>query len=472
MPYSGGLVARALVPAGNNLLSGAVVKKIKRLKSRRLKRQGGKRDNIEHLLAEASRLHREGRLKDASAMFSRALEIKPGWPPVLNALGTVLLDAGDTAAAGKRFSEAASGPIPYAPALYNLGRLCQAEGDLKGAARYYRKAVDIQPGMAMGWNNLGLVLREAGELSRALDCFRRAVELDPGSAHACNNLALCLEDHDRLDEARDVLEKAVSSAPSYLPALYNLGALCIRTERHDRAAALLEKVLEIEPENQSAIFLLQGLGRLPQPDAAPVTHVKKVFDDCASRFESTLVKKLEYRTPEALFRAVRPYLEDNMNILDLGCGTGLGAEYYRPFASSLEGIDASEKMLEQAAGKQIYDALYCRDILSPWNIGGRCYDLIYSSDVFVYFGSLKAVLCEMERHLSDRGIAAFSVEKLNSSASQGYLLRESGRFAHSGMFVRQELENAGFDVLTATATVLRKEAGKDVDGLLWIARKR
>ena len=448
------------------------MKKIKRLKKRHPTRPGVKWENIEQVLAEASRMHREGRLKDASAMFCRALEMKPGWAPVLNALGTVLLDSDDTVSARKKFSEAASGASPYAPALYNLGRLCQAEGDLKGAARYYRKAVDIEPGMAMGWNNLGLVLREAGELSRALDCFRRAVELDPGSAHACNNLALCLEDLDRLDEARDVLEKTLSSAPEYLPALYNLAALCIRLGRHDRASALLEKVLEIEPENQSAIFLLQGLGRLPQPDAAPVTHVKKVFDDCASRFESTLVEKLEYRTPEALFQVVRPYLEDNMNVLDLGCGTGLGAELYRPFARVLEGIDASEKMLEQAAGKQIYDALYCRDILSPWNIGGKCYDLIYSSDVFVYFGSLKAVLCEMERHLADRGLAAFSVEKLGSSASQGYLLRESGRFAHSEMFVREELDNAGFDVLTSAVTVLRKEAGKDVDGLLWIVRKR
>jgi SAM-dependent methyltransferase len=77
-----------------------------------------------------------------------------------------------------------------------------------------------------------------------------------------------------------------------------------------------------------------------------------IFDRCAGTFERILVKDLEYKTPELLFDLVRPYLTEEMNVLDLGCGTGLGSQRYRPFAKRLIGVDASSKMLEKAAQKK------------------------------------------------------------------------------------------------------------------------
>ncbi len=427
--------------------------------------------DIQDLLARASEFQRKGDLRQARRLFEQALDMRPDWPPLLNALGTVLMDMGEHKGAEACFRKASMSAAPYPPALYNMARLCHLSGDLTGAMKYYRETVDAEPGMAMAWNNLGLLLRDAGQAQQAVSCFEKATGTAPDSSEAWNNLGLALEDMERFPDAATAFQKAISLHPGHISALFNLGALELRLGNRNEAAELLERVLELDSHNESARYLLQGLGRLPAPEAAPVDHVKKVFDDCAEKFEQVLVKRLEYRTPEALYQLVRPYLGSGLNILDLGCGTGLGADLYRPHAALLAGMDASERMLRVAERKHVYDRLFCADILSPWDVDGLSFHLIYSSDVFVYFGRLDAVLAEMHRNVDTEGVVAFSVEMLNSS-SQPFRLQENGRFAHSPAYVRDKLATAGFSLLDSAETVLRKEQGEDVQGLLVVAKRK
>jgi len=122
-----------------------------------------------------------------------------------------------------------------------------------------------------------------------------------------------------------------------------------------------------------------------------VEHVRRIFDQCAGTFEKIQVKDLEFKTPEFLFNLVRPHLTEELNVLDPGCGKGLGAQLYRSLAKRLTGVDVSSKMLERAAGKRIYDKLEVCDILQDWTFP-RKFDLIYSSDVFVYLGNLDRII--------------------------------------------------------------------------------
>ena len=46
------------------------------------------------------------------------------------------------------------------------------------------------------------------------------------------------------------------------------------------------------------------------------------------------------------------------SIFDLGCGTGLLGQKIKKYCSSIEGIDLSKDMLEEAKKKQIYCKLY------------------------------------------------------------------------------------------------------------------
>ncbi len=425
---------------------------------------------LEKILHRASSLHQKGKLQEARALFEEALSLRAGWPPVLNALGTVLMDMGLYREAASHFQKASRQSPPYPPAMYNLARLCHATGDFKQAETFYRKTVEADPKFAAAWNNIGLILRDKGDIEQALECFRKVTSLMPEASQGWNHLALALEELELYPDAETAYQKAIRLDNRHVAALYNLAALKLRTGKKEEAGRLLEQVLDIDPDNESARFLLQGLGRLPAPEAAPISHVQKVFDECAGKFEKTLVDKLEYRTPEVLYQLVSPYLSRNMNILDLGCGTGLGAEFYRTHARFLAGMDASGKMLEIAREKKLYDRLICGDILSNWEMDGLLFDLIYSSDVFVYFGTLSGVLERIYSHLNNQGITAFSVEHLLSE-HEDWRLRPNGRYAHSKKYIKNTLDKTGFRIEKMTDTVLRKEAGKDVHGLITVARK-
>jgi predicted TPR repeat methyltransferase len=228
-------------------------------------------------------------------------------------------------------------------------------------------------------------------------------------------------------------------------------------------------VLEARPGDEAAGFMLQSMGTATTPDAAPVEHVRRIFDRCAATFEKILVKDLEYRTPELLFELVRPHLTKEMNVLDLGCGTGLGAWLYRPFAKRLTGVDVSPGMLERAAEKKIYHRLEIFDILQDWDFP-RKFDLIYSSDVFVYFGNLDRIIGSAASYLADGGIIAFSVERLEDDSME-YRLFPSGRYAHSRAYIRDCLARHGLRLIEARKSDIRKQSGKQVKGLLIAAGK-
>jgi predicted TPR repeat methyltransferase len=257
----------------------------------------------------------------------------------------------------------------------------------------------------------------------------------------------------RFSEAEEGYREILEIKPEWGQAMGALGMLYLDQNLPDKAIPLFEKAAGLNP-----------------PDAAPVEHVRSIFNQCAENFEDILVDGLEYKTPELLFRLVRPHLTENMEILDLGCGTGLGAVLYQPFAKRLTGVDVSEKMLEKAAEKKIYSHLAVFDILQPWAFPAK-FDLIYSSDVFVYFGSLDQIIQSAAAALGQGGKIAFSVERLKDD-TKDYQLYPSGRYAHSEKYIQTCLNGHGFIPLALDSTDIRMQSGNPVTGFLVVAEKQ
>ena len=423
------------------------------------------------LLQDAWKAHKVGRLEHAEKIYKMLVEKYPAFKPALNALGTVLLDMGRIEQAERYFQRACDSDPPYVPALYNLARIRQVAGLSDEAGRLYETIIEKQPGFGPAWNNLALILRDAGRLSEAAAAMGKASELMPDYAEGLNNLGVMLEALERFPEAETALLKAAGLQPECLSARFNLACLYHRLERFGEAERELEWVLARKPDDPGALYLLQTLGRLPAPERAPSEYVSKTFDDCAVNFEKRLAI-LEYKTPHMLFSMVRPFLRREMVILDLGCGTGLGADYYRDYAMLLYGMDCSGKMLQLAEKKGLYDGLLKQDLLSAWKTD-QAFDCIYSSDCLVYFGNLEPVFSKVSEHLAPGGIFAFSVEELKKYDGEAdFRLRRCGRFAHRETYVKSCLEEAGLSVFDKKACQLRKEAGRPVEGLLMAARCR
>ncbi len=433
---------------------------------RRSKRLQGDSQTI---LMKASLDHREGRLAEAQKGYQEVLKRTPDWGQVLNALGTVYLDSGQLDKAKKTFTKAAELKPLNISACYNLAMLQQRGNDHQGAITIYKTVLEAQPDFGQAWNNLGVAYRETINPDEALSCFQKAVKFAPEMAEAWNNLGVAQDEFNMVENSSTSYKTAIDLRPDYSSAHFNLGMSLQKLKRFQEAEEHYKKVLETQPEDEAAQFMLQSLGTTnATPDAAPVEHVRRIFDQCAGTFEKILVNDLEYRTPELLFNLVTPLLTEEMNILDLGCGTGLGAQLYRPFAKKLTGVDVSSKMIEKAEEKNIYDFLHVFDMLQDWNFPKK-FDLIYSSDVFVYFGNLQPIIKSISSALSNDGLIAFSVENLQES-SDDYRLFPTGRYAHSHHYIKNCLEQYGLEVLVETESDIRKQSGNPVKGLLFVAQ--
>jgi SAM-dependent methyltransferase len=74
---------------------------------------------------------------------------------------------------------------------------------------------------------------------------------------------------------------------------------------------------------------------------------------------------LKYRAPDLIAEQIgRLVPARDIDVLDLGCGTGLLGARLRMLARSLTGVDLSANMIEQARRRNIYDRLVRADLIS------------------------------------------------------------------------------------------------------------
>jgi predicted TPR repeat methyltransferase len=181
------------------------------------------------------------------------------------------------------------------------------------------------------------------------------------------------------------------------------------------------------------------------------------------------LQDLKYETPINLFNLIRRYNQAKLlDALDLGCGTGLMGVQLRSISKKLDGVDLSQNMLDKAKQRQVYDNLICSEIIEFLASLYNRYDLVVSTDVFVYFGDLTRVFELVHGILQHDGYFCFSVE----STDQGdYVLRTTGRYQHSRDYLEQLAMRCGFVVETIDRTIIRQEYKLDVHGFLVIMRR-
>lgn len=156
---------------------------------------------------------------------------------------------------------------------------------------------------------------------------------------------------------------------------------------------------------------------------------------------------------------------DNWFIVDVGCGTGLVAPLFKPLSHRLVGIDLSEKMIEVAKTKDLYDELV---VMAAEDIAD-CYsgvDLIIASDVLSYIGDLVPIFKVFASVIVSNGLLAFSVE---STSSADYILQTTIRYAHNKSYIESSLEGAGMRMLSCSRHVIRTQQKQAVYGYVVVA---
>jgi predicted TPR repeat methyltransferase len=233
--------------------------------------------------------------------------------------------------------------------------------------------------------------------------------------------------------------------------------------KFEQAVAAYRQALEFGASRDRIEFALASMGFAQVPASAPLGYIRHHFDGFADDFDDYL-KQLGYNVPELLIRPLSAWMRGRpLNVLDLGCGTGLCATLLRPMASRLVGVDISERMLERARATQLYDELHCTEITQALDSYEAVFDLIVAADTLIYTGDLTGVARAALKALRPAGVFAFSVE---AGEGDPFSLHAGLRFSHSRPYLERLGVECGFTIRRIDRQTIRREHRANVDGYL------
>mgnify|MGYP002826846180 CR=1 FL=1 len=169
-------------------------------------------------------------------------------------------------------------------------------------------------------------------------------------------MANAFKQQGKLEETIRACERAIFIKADYAQAYFNMGNALKDQGKRNSAVEAYRKAVLIKPDYGSAKHMLNSISGTT-PKTAPRDYIEGLFDGYANKFEASLVSNLEYKIPKLITDLLVKTNDQRSlgSILDLGCGTGLLGSEIKNYCSNLEGIDLSNKMLESAKQKNIYN---------------------------------------------------------------------------------------------------------------------
>ncbi|MCR4347288.1 MAG: tetratricopeptide repeat protein [Sulfuricaulis sp.] len=353
-----------------------------------------------------------------------------------------------------------------------LGAVTGQMGNHAESEQYCRKALACDPRNAGIYHNLGMSLARQGKSQEAADSYAAALRLEPDRVATKYSMGLVLKDTGKFKEARTLLADVVTAKPDHAWAWFALGTIHAELGDNSEALSSLDRAATLDPSLQTRVnYFKNAITNNRAADELALSHVKELFDAHASSFEQHLVEGLGYRIPETLDRHIRQIIGDapaTLDILDIGCGTGICGSLLKTLARDLTGMDIAPRMIEQARNRQVYDHLLVGDFAPLLAADTRSYDIIIAADVFIYVGDVKHVFELAQQRLRPAGLLAFSVE---TSSDRPVVLRATGRYAHSTRYIEELAASTGFEILVAEPAVIRTELKKPIEGAVYVLRR-
>lgn len=450
-------------------------------------------------------LWQDGRLDDAARILQVAVMAAPDQPHILTDLGSVLGALGRRAEAMLCLTTSLEIDPKQLHVWINLAGLHYEQGETDKAEHAFRMALDLSPASAEASAGLGLLYAERRLFDQAAGLLTAAIERGAtapavyaclgqaryqlgdyaNAAVALEKAALALPDIAQIvrkyAEAR-LMEIAISGfVDKAMEAYASLAGhhaedidgvrrkafqtLCVYGPR-EAAIRIGESILERAPDDPIVGYHLDALhGR--KHVRTPNHYLTACFDNFAPIFDHHLVDVLHYRIPEKAYPLLVETGAPFTRVLDLGCGTGLGAPHLSKLGGELVGVDISPRMLEKARERQSYIRLVEDEAVSYLAKCGEQFDLIVAFDVVVYFGDLAPLFAVAASRLEPGGVFAFSYE---TGEGSDYTLLASGRFAHDTRYV-ESVYRQHFAEVTSVPTMVRLEANRPVAGRIVLVRR-
>jgi len=356
-----------------------------------------------------------------------------------------------------------------------FGNILHAQGRFGEAVEVFEQALEQAPNIVQLWTNLGAAQDRLGNFAGAEKAYQTAIALQPRSQEPYQLLSALYAGRNMELEAVRAYCAGYIVAPREATTPYLLGKAYYVLGRLEEAAEVYRAWKEAEPDNPVPAHLFAacsgGQDEGSVPDRCSEDYVNVTFDEYAGHFESKL-SHLDYCGPILLERLMALHFAGgaSFDVLDAGCGTGLCASVLRPYARALTGVDLSGSMLDIARDRGLYDALHKGEIGAFLSDDLTSYDLIACMDTLIYFGALKDIFRLFAKRLKPGGWLIFTSER-SAENNRAFQLNPSGRYSHSLSYMRQIMEEAGFDCIALEHETLRTELQRPVAGVIALARR-
>ena len=228
-------------------------------------------------LQAALKLHQQGCLDEAEALYREIVCLQPEHVDALQLLATIAAQRKNFAEAVVLFNQALAINSDHPLLLNNLGNALQALMRYDEAIVNYDRALSLKPDYAEAHFNRGVVLRELKRCDEAIMSYDKALACNPGYAEAYANRGNALQSLKRYDEAIVSYAKALALKPDYAMAYANLGNVFVELRRYEDAVASYEKALTLKPDDAEFNFSL-GL----------VFQKLKRYDDAVLRYDKSI----------------------------------------------------------------------------------------------------------------------------------------------------------------------------------------
>lgn len=325
---------------------------------------------------------------------------------------------------------------------------------------FFKRVLDLQPNNVRAHTAYADFLSEQKRILEALEEYRQAVILDPDSPQLSNNLALILKDTGEYEQALDLFFNAFLAAPEQPEIAQNITQtlMYLYRQQPEKALKIAQDWVNTAPKNLWAIQTLAFFNG--RTTSLELLYNEKLFDAFADDYEQTM-RNLQYR-------AISNFRDLNIplcgTILDLGCGTGLAAQILKTPDNSFIGVDVSQKMLDIAAEKNVYQVLIKSDIKQYLQTTDEQFDAVTAFDTFNYLKNPE----QLFMYISPK-LLVFTIENAPSNVPDNRLM-PNGRYQHNPDFIFNRLKQSGYEKISANALIIRNENGKAVEGTLFIAR--
>ncbi|HUG21030.1 class I SAM-dependent methyltransferase [Piscinibacter sp.] len=165
--------------------------------------------------------------------------------------------------------------------------------------------------------------------------------------------------------------------------------------------------------------------------------------------EAAYQKKLE---------VTRGHFRPDMQVLEIGCGTGSTAIAHAPYVKHIHAIDISSKMIEIAQGKtregRIENVTFERTAIDGFSVPDHCFDAVLALSILHLLDDRDDGIAKVHKMLKPGGIFVTSTACLGDTMKFFKVVAPIGRFLGVIPLVRvfttkelkDSLTNAGFQI--------------------------